>query len=323
MKIPGPGRGTMMTSDPIHPEIPRWLHGWAVLTVLVTLPLLFLGAEVTTKDFGMADPRGFRPPWELIQVLLAEAGLDVRIEYSHRLAGMIVGSCAIVLCLGLWLCDRRASARWLGTLALTLICLQGTLGIFRVELNAVLGRTLALVHGAFAQIVIATLVATAVVTSRGWLRDHSDPLLLPAALRRWSLVTALLVFAQLVLGGVLRHNIDLGLGLRGHLLGALAVVAAVLWLYKLYRDAGCPVGFRRTMHCLLALIGAQAVLGVETLVSRFFVARPDFAQHWIRSGHYVVGTFVFASAVVFALRANRRVALTVETAPARTLEGVA
>lgn len=313
-----------MTSDPSTPETPRWLHGWAVFTVLVTLPLLFLGAEVTTKDVGMADPRGFRSPWELVQTLLDEIGLGLRIEYSHRLAGMIVGMCAIVLCLALWLSDRRAMARWLGTLALTLVCLQGALGYFRVELNALLGRSLALVHGSFAQIVIATLVAVAVVTSHGWWRDRTDPSQLPSALRRWSLLTALLVFGQLVLGGVLRHNIDLGLGLRGHYLGAFVVVAAVLWLYKLYREAGRPAGFHRTMGALLALVGVQVLLGVETMVSRFFVARPDFVQHWIRSGHYVVGTFVFSAAVVFALRAYRRVALvSAPAAAARTLEGVA
>src|SRR3954447_26586266 len=119
-----------MTHSPTTPAPPRWLHWLALLTLAFTLPLLFLGAEVTTKRVGMADPAGYRHPWELVQVLAAEAGLDVQIEYSHRLAGFTVGCCAILLALGLWLCEPRRWVCWAGTLALGLICVQGLLGIF-------------------------------------------------------------------------------------------------------------------------------------------------------------------------------------------------
>ena len=42
---------------------PRWLHWWAVFTACAALPLVLLGAEVTTKQVGMVDPQGFRAPW--------------------------------------------------------------------------------------------------------------------------------------------------------------------------------------------------------------------------------------------------------------------
>src|SRR5262249_8363879 len=49
---------------------PRWVHAVAVLTVLAAFPLLFLGAEVTTKGAGMADQRPFVNPlralWEIV-----------------------------------------------------------------------------------------------------------------------------------------------------------------------------------------------------------------------------------------------------------------
>jgi heme a synthase len=44
---------------------PRWLHYWALLTVCAALPLLLLGAEVTTKQVGMVDPDWPTYPWQL------------------------------------------------------------------------------------------------------------------------------------------------------------------------------------------------------------------------------------------------------------------
>jgi cytochrome c oxidase assembly protein subunit 15 len=324
-----------MTAPPDAPVPPRWLHGWAILTVCVTLPLLFLGAEVTTKNVGMADPRGFRPPWELVATLLREwTRFDLRIEYSHRIAGMVVGSCGILLLIGLWLAEPRRSVRWLGALALALICAQGALGYYRVELDTLfgpsLGKSLALVHGLFAQVVIATLVCLAVVLSRGWALDRHDA---PApAVRRWALLTSLVIFVQLLFGGMTRHK-DFPLGPRGHLLGAFAVVASVVCLVKLIRESEQRESFRRAVTVLVSLLCVQLLLGVEAWLSRFYIPAADLPQlrplsidpdwlHWLRSAHYVVGTLLFATSTVVALKAYRRVVLAPLPAPTRALEAV-
>jgi cytochrome c oxidase assembly protein subunit 15 len=304
------------------------LHAWAVLTVLATLPLLFLGAEVTTKGVGMADPVGYRHPWELLQILLdttglGAGGLGLQIEYSHRIAGFTVGLCAIVLAAGLWLGERRRWVCWVGTLALALVCVQGLLGRYRVDLNALFGRDLALVHGCFAQLVIAALVSVAVFTSRGWVNDHPDVPARPA-LRRWSLLMVLLVYGQLVLGGVLRHK-DFPLGSRLHLAGAFVVVGAVFWLVKVTREGGRP-NLALPVKVLVGLVAFQVLLGIEAWLGRAQVffrpgePLPDYAD-WLRSAHYVVGTLVFATSVVIALKANRRPVVLTSPAPARTLEG--
>ena len=60
--------------------VPSWLHALAVLTVLLTLPLLFLGAGVTSHGVGMIDPRGFRLPWDIVNGLLENSGLAWRLE---------------------------------------------------------------------------------------------------------------------------------------------------------------------------------------------------------------------------------------------------
>lgn len=325
-----------MTSTNDVPVTPRWLHWWAILTVCATLPLLFLGAEVTTKGVGMADPQGFRPPWELIEIMARDwFRLDIRIEYSHRLAGMVVGTCVIVLLIGLWLAEPRRGVRWLGVLALLLICIQGALGIFRVDLNAYLGRTLALIHGLFAQIVVATLVCLAVVTSRGWARAGSDWLgrwLLPSLaylpedgrtraeptpeFRHWTIFTAVVIIVQLILGGMTRHQ-DFLFGPRAHLLGAFGVVACVAVLVRMTFDRDQGDGVSGPIFLLAGLVLGQVFLGVETWLSKLSVAStalpqvqplsadPEFLS-WLRSGHYVLGTMIFATSVVLVLKAHRR-----------------
>ena len=98
--------------------MPRFWHCWAVFTVFCALPLVLLGAEVTTKQVGMVDDTPFRAPWYLFTLPLRQIGLGYLIEHSHRLFGFIVGTCSIVLAFGLWLGTRHPLVRWLGWLAL-------------------------------------------------------------------------------------------------------------------------------------------------------------------------------------------------------------
>ncbi len=303
-----------------HPP-PRWLHALAVLTVLATLPLLFLGAEVTTKGVGMVDPVGYHSPWSLVQLLADATGLGLQIEYSHRAAGFVVGTCAIALVAALWLFERRRWVCWVGVLALALVCTQGLLGIFRVNFNA---RTIALVHGCFAQLVIATLVSVALFTSRSWVNDPAGTSA-GAALRRGSLLTAALVYGQLVLGGYLRH-VNFPLGARLHLVGAFVVVAAVAWLVTLTRRSERRAALSSSVKVLVGLVAVQLLVGVEALMFRvqvFYLPGVPPAAHadWVRSAHYVVGTLLFSASVVVALKANRRPVVLATPAPARTLEG--
>src|SRR5207253_11119607 len=102
------------------PVPPRWLCWLAVTTVILTLPLLFLGASVTSHGVGMVDPRGFRPPWEIVQGLLENTGFDWRLEYGHRILGFLVGLCGILLAVGCWFFDSRPWMGGIGFLALGL-----------------------------------------------------------------------------------------------------------------------------------------------------------------------------------------------------------
>jgi cytochrome c oxidase assembly protein subunit 15 len=322
---------------------PRWAHALAVATALAALPLLTFGAEVTSHGVGMVDPKGFRWPWEIVPLwaeAMGQGNFGLFIELTHRLFGFLVGILAIALCVGLFV-SGRGWKRWLGALALAAVITQGLLGRYRVDLHALLGHTLPLVHGCFAHLVFALLVSVAVWTSRTW--NGPAPALASPALarvRHWSVLTAGLIYVQLVLGALVRHK-DLPLGARAHLLGAFVVVAAVAWLVKLTFDV--PARERQGgagVVVLAALVTVQLYLGVESWLSKVESGLQQFQaagylqrqftplpvqSEMIRSAHYLVGALTFAAAVTAALLTNRQAGWAARTAPApaRRLEGAA
>src|SRR4051812_45711446 len=151
---------------------PLSLHVLAIAAFLLVIPVISLGAEVTTKGAGMADEASLRAPFHFVKVWLSgelEArGLGYTIEHAHRQAGWFLGMLAIAV-VSVALLTRTPG--WLKGLSLTtllVVSLQGILGIFRVRLNAVLGPPLAHVHGTFATVAVSLLLTQAVVTSRSW-----------------------------------------------------------------------------------------------------------------------------------------------------------
>jgi cytochrome c oxidase assembly protein subunit 15 len=306
-----------------------------VLTACAGLLTVAFGGRVTNNDAGMADPEGYRAPQDVAAVSLGEGGLPLVIEHRHRLAGFVVGAWAIVLAVGLWFGARRQPYRSLGLLALAAVSLQGVLGIYRVNLERALGHVvglwLAALHGCFAQLVFAALVAVAVLTSRAWAAgagraEGAD------RQRRLGLALVGVVYAQIVFGAVVRHLYD-RLAQRAHVLLAFAAVLLGAWLVQeLWQSGRADRALRRTALVLAALLVIQPVLGVEAWLRRFGAmtwpgsVRPTPALEWVRSGHHVVGTLLFATTVALALllyRSTRSaVALQPAPHPAR-LEGAA
>lgn len=297
-----------MTDGSPNP-VPRWLHRWAVITVCAALPPVMLGAEVTTKQVGMADPQSVRTPWYLLTIPmpeLLERGIGYVIEHSHRLAGWTVGLCAIVLAIGMAIKVRHSRVRWLGLLALVMVSAQGILGIFRVKLHAFAGPDLAMFHGLFAQLVVATLFGVAVVTSPTWWQAVGSEATAPGP-RRLGLALTALIYVQVFFGALVRH-FQFGAAQRLHALTAFAVVVLAVWLVRtLWSSDTCAVGLRRAAICLVGLLGLQVALGVEAWIGRFGAgmsvelvpSKPGL--DFVRSAHYLVGTLLFSISVVLNL----------------------
>jgi cytochrome c oxidase assembly protein subunit 15 len=346
--------------------------------VVLTLPLLLLGAEVTTRGVGMVDTSGhshLREPLIMVRQWLEgtlfERGIGYVIEHGHRLQGIVVGICTIILALGLWFGARRRWMRWLGPASLLAIIGQGLLGVFRVDLHALMGENLALIHGCTAQLVFGLFLSIAVFTSRFWqaeMNNNTENNLAPKLSlgmsapetpiretefraptfpsRVWArgcterrsvfAGVALLVYGQLVLGGLVRHT-TAPLWPRLHVLAAFVVTGAVVWmLHELFAGPGRARRQLAAGWLLGGLLLVQVSLGLEAWLIRF-PAVNAFGQalppaRWssglVRSMHYVIGSLVFAVVLVLTLWAYRpalrRSAPPDTAAPSRgRLEGVA
>lgn len=308
---------TAGVADNLTDRSSRWPHRLALLTVLAALPLLFLGAEVTTKKVGMADPVWPTEPLYLFGISWADSSIGFLIEHSHRLAGYTVGVCTILLMAILWWKESRRWVCWLGVAALLAVSAQGVLGGFRVRLNAMMGPELALVHGVFGQLVFALLCSVAIFTSRRWTGAGETMAVSEeeaASLRRWSLALPMLVVLQLILGAMVRHK-EMPLAQRGHLLWAFVVVGVAVWLAKSVWEA--QTRNRRLSGgagVILVLLAVQVALGVESWLTRFAgrpLTNPDhwlFNQDLVRSLHAVTGSIILAFSVALALEAYRATA---------------
>ena len=293
-------------AGPLPDALPssRWPHRWAVLTTVGALPLLALGATVTTRHAGMADPVWPTYPWHLLLVSWTEPRAGFLIEHTHRLVGYLVGCGGIALAVTLWWCEPRRWLCWLGTAVLAGIVVQGLLGGFRVKLDQWFGSDLAMVHGSFAPVVFSLLTSVAVVTSQGWTTrwgghtSEARPMWGPAML------AAGLIYVQIVFGSLVRHTYS-SVGPRAHVLVAFCVAIVVAWLTREAWDRDrSEKRLRASVAVLAALTAAQILLGTEAWMLRYTGAGLT-TQSVVPTAHVLVGYLMLAASVVVSLKAFR------------------
>jgi heme a synthase len=273
-------------------------HRLALATLAATAVLIVLGGLVTNTGAALAVPdwpstfghNMFLFPWSRM------VG-GVFYEHSHRLAGALVGLLTVALAAALW--REGGRLRLLGLVAVAVVLAQGVLGGLRVVL---LQDTLAIIHGSLAPAFFALLAALSMLTSpRGQVAAASlDP-----ALKGLTVVTAALVYVQIVFGALVAHAGPLDL----HLAGAVLVFAFVPIVgVRLRRTTDAVAAPAATL--LLVLLGVQLVLGVGLLLARFSSV-PIFAGQvtavLLPVVHRLVGSLVLAAAVVLAVRASTAV----------------
>jgi cytochrome c oxidase assembly protein subunit 15 len=269
-------------------------HRVALLTVIATFLLILLGGLVTNTGAALAVPdwpttfghNMFLYPWSHM------VG-GIFYEHSHRLIGAVVGVLTLVLAASLW--GAGPVLRGLGLVAVAAVCVQGLLGGLRVVL---LKDTLAIVHGCLAQAFFALIVTVAFLTS-SWARlplRGIDP-----ASRTLAIGAAALVYLQIVLGAFLTHAGWIEL----HVAGAMAVFLLVpVVAARLSRSAdwvAAPLS-----RLLLALLGAQLLLGVGSYLARFssmWIPRAQVTVLALPVAHRLVGAAILATVVLLAVRA--------------------
>jgi cytochrome c oxidase assembly protein subunit 15 len=296
----------------------RVVHAVAVFAALFTLPLLYVGGTVTTYRVGMAVwdwPTTFQENPFLYNYWNAPFG--VRVEHSHRLYGAAVGLATIALAGCLLAFEPRRWLKGLGVLALAGVIAQGVLGGMRVLWNSTI---LAAVHGCTGQAFFGLLVALCVFTGRDW-NTATARAADPESLRVRSSIALGLVYAQIVLGGWLRHfGTSTALGLHSTLAAAIAIYASWLaWRIGTRRSA-VPrlVGPSRL---LVAAVGVQILLGLASLALLWPLdgtARPvPSLQAVVRTAHQTNAAILFAASIVLTLRGFRHLAGATDDAVSR------
>jgi len=294
-----------------------WLHKLALLLVVATFALIFIGGMVTSKGAGLAVP-----DWPLSYGSLNPPGWmhieNVRLEHGHRLFASFVGLLTTLLAIGLWRTEDRLWVRWLGVGAFLGVLAQGILGGLRVNL---MSTALAIVHACVAQAFFCLTLLLAMVTSSHFISHPSS--LDSKRQRRGKVLSAALfltVYAQIIAGALMRHwgaglaipDFPLAFGrwippLQDpsvlvhfiHRVGALLVtVLTVTNLFYVLRYCGnerrvlVPIAFLSGLLVLQIFLGAQVI----------WLARPPI----VTTLHVLTGALILGTSFVFLVRSFQK-----------------
>ena len=287
-----------------------WRHRFALLVVVSGGLLLAAGGLVTSTGSGLAVPDW---PLSFGQLFPPMVG-GVLFEHGHRMIATAVGALTLALMIWFRLRERRPAVRLLSYTVFGAVVVQGLLGGLTVLLR--LPIAVSVMHACLAQIVFCLLVVLALVTSRRYLETRPGAggeqdglhVFTPAA------TATGLVFAQLVLGAVMRHS---GAGLAipdlplafgqlvpptfttgiaihyAHRIGALLVAATVGWLA--IRAVRHPrIDLAAPARLALVLVLAQILLGAASVLTRLAVVPT--------TSHLVVGALLMTTLLVLTLR---------------------
>ncbi|MDH3205898.1 MAG: COX15/CtaA family protein [Gemmatimonadota bacterium] len=237
------------------------------VTVVWTLLLLFLGSVVHATESSLACP-----DWPTcFGTMVPEMSGGVFWEHLHRL---VAGGLVLMFSLATWLVHKEVRDRpwilkacWAG---IALLLVQSAFGgltvIYRLP-DLVSTTHLAL---AFGFLGLATYLAAA-TTSR--VEPHGSDA--DAGIRLWAWAAAGLVFAQSVLGGLVRH-MDAGMACPDAPLCLGQVVPPLI---------NAPI-ITHFAHRVLALVVVLAVLGLVVRVWRGHASAP--LKHWAAAAGILV-----------------------------------
>ena len=238
-----------------------------------------MGGLVTTTKSGMAVPDWpgtygynlFLYPWTTWLL----GPWDLFIEHGHRLLASLAGFITLVLMILLWRRDPRPWMKRIGVLALLGVIGQGVLGGVRVLMDE---RTLAMVHGFIGPLFFALTVAIVIWTSTTWWTAKREP---AARSLRWigpmALATTLLVYAQVILGALLRHlpitasPKTFTLVLAFHMLVAVLLMLMVFVIGGVALWRGTSRSVRRACGGAVLIVIVQISLGAAAWFAKYSV----------------------------------------------------
>lgn len=296
-----------------------WLHRFAKLVAAATFVLIFIGGLVTSTGSGLAVP-----DWPttyghfMFSFPLSKMVGGILYEHGHRMVATVVGMLTVILAVWLWIKEPRRWLKWLGVGALLAVIAQGVLGGLTVLF--LLPTPISVLHGCLAQTFFCMTIGVAMFTSKEWLVENEK--IADAArpsIQSLTLLTTGLVFAQLVIGAIMRH-IGAGLAIPDfplafgkiippietqavavhflHRVGALLVSISIIWTAaQIFRHHKDQPKLTRTATILVVALIVQITLAALTIWTKKAVL-PTTA-------HVATGAFILATSLVLTLRAHR------------------
>ncbi len=260
-----------------------WHGRVAAVSCIAVIPLLALGGMVTSTGSGLAVPDWpgtYGANMFLFPISLMAGDARIFLEHSHRLFGVMVGVCCVLLTLSTFVTHRGPGARGLRLFSVVLLALviaQGLLGAQRVTSGIAQGvvtgpQSWGVAHGVLAQTFFALLVAFAALC---WPRRDAAAVAsgevqsTPRAygfINKASIALVISIFIQLVMGALYRH-LGQTHALYTHVVFSLVVVglavACAMWMLKRKDEARV---YKTLGHGLLHSVGFQFILGWVALL---------------------------------------------------------
>ncbi len=208
------------------------------------------------------------------------------------------------------------SLRFMVSLGLVFVMIQGLLGGFRVFLNALAGTNLAAIHGVFGQVTFAVLVAAMVLCQPRKDHDalsHAES----APLIRIAYYVLLALFLQLIWAVWVRHY-GSPIAQRLHILTAFVATGLLVWLaVRILVSPYAKRLFRGIAIHLLIILAVQLLLGVESYLGKFVTTGPQAQvmpedrivtqqQAGMRTAHQLIGAGLLAAVAAAAIRLGRK-----------------
>jgi heme a synthase len=314
------------------------LSRYAKFVVAWIVFLIFLGGQVKSTEAGLSVPDWpntyghfmFSFPWEKM------VG-GIFWEHLHRMVASLAGLFTFGLTFWVYKVDSRRWVKRLAAAASIAVLVQGLLGGLTVIF--LLPAWLSSSHGTLAQIYLCMVVTIALVTSKHWSdtvpKGSDNP---TSSLRRVAVGTAVVIFAQLVIGALMRHT-ESGLAVPDFPtmfgswvppLSGDALAAANKELWKIdYPQVTFGQMFVHLLHRLWAVVVSAMVIWTAVKVYReqrsygllrrpamlmvaLLVAQVTLGiltvlterQFTITSLHVTTGALTLATSVVLAVRAR-------------------
>jgi heme a synthase len=299
------------------------LHRFALFTACSTAFLIFVGGLVTSHQAGLSVPDWPTSyGYNMFTFPYAKWVGGIRYEHGHRLIASFVGLLTVILASWTWISESRRWLRVLSLIALFAVITQGLLGGLTVKY--LLPTSISMTHACLAQTFFCMTIALAFFTSPTW--KHGLPRVRDS---RHGLQTTTLcalttgtIYLQLLLGAWMRHT-ESGLAIPdfplafgrllpeftnyhvaihfAHRLGAVLVVATVLWTFtRLWSAHRQETLLIRPAVVMLVLVCAQLTFGAFTIWTE--------KSPLITTFHVATGALILGTSFLLTLRAFSMVA---------------